>query len=474
MIKFSHSAMDKFMDPRFLAHNTHLKNPKDFEKLDFQLAYLKTKKFIFCSSLLDAFPTEIPGIYSLGGGRQIGKTTLLKQWMANLLKNHINPKAIAFLSGELIEDFHSLLHLLQWQINSMPQDQIKYLILDEVTYIKDWDKAIKFAADSGLLTSTILMITGSDLSFIKEARMRFPGRRGQASIVDFHLYPLSFKEFISLKRCIHKLEDKIEARSFTESDIDIIFSEFNNYLIHGGYLTAINDIAIEGKILDATLTTYSDWIRGDVLKKGKHENYLREILGAIINRYGSQVTWNTLAANLSIDHPQTVADYIALLDSMDAVFIQAALIEHKLVGSPKKARKVAFTDPFIYHAINAWLNPKSDFYENLVHQIPHDPVFSSRLVEACVASHYHRHFPTYYIKADGEVDIAYVKGQRFWPIEVKWTNQLKPNEIKQIAKYPNGLLFTKGRDFGTVEGIPTIPIPIALLLLTESSQVRPG
>ena len=61
-------------------------------------------------------------------------------------------------------------------------------MLDEITYIRDWDKVIKYAADSGLLERTILMLTGSDALLIQEARMRFPGRRGKSSIVDFHLY----------------------------------------------------------------------------------------------------------------------------------------------------------------------------------------------------------------------------------------------------------------------------------------------
>ena len=72
--------------------------------------------------------------------------------------------------------------------------------------------------------------------------------------------------------------------------------------------------------------TYSDWIRGDMIKHGKQEHYLREIIGAIIKRYGSQVTWNALSRDLSIDHPKTVADYVELL-AMDAAFIQAALLK---------------------------------------------------------------------------------------------------------------------------------------------------
>ena len=143
-------------------------------------------------------------------------------------------EAIAFLSGELIDDHHMLLHLLQQQLSSMPK-VMKYLILDEVSYIKDWDKGIKFAADTGLLDDTIFMITGSDMTIIQEARARFPGRRGKALVQDFHLYPLSFGEFIDLK--------KIDPKSY----IDDLFIQFHEYLAHGGYMTAINDIAKIGK-----------------------------------------------------------------------------------------------------------------------------------------------------------------------------------------------------------------------------------
>ena len=50
-------------------------------------------------------------------------------------------------------------------------------MLDEVTYIKDWDKGVKFLADAGLLDDVVLLLTGSDSVIIREVRMRLPGRR---------------------------------------------------------------------------------------------------------------------------------------------------------------------------------------------------------------------------------------------------------------------------------------------------------
>lgn len=438
------------MDPRFLAHNTHLLDPKRFNESDPQLRLLQQQPYVHIPALLQQLPATIPGIYTLGGGRQIGKTTLLKQWMAKLLTDGTPPTAIAFFSGELIDDHHTLLRLLETQLGTMPTTALRYIIVDEVTYIRDWDKAIKYAADAGLLEQVILVITGSDLILMQEARIRFPGRRGKADIVNFHLYPLSFREAVNLTVGTQEIE------------IDELFEAFQRYLLHGGYLTAINDLALHNRILPATLATYSDWVRGDMVKRGKQEHHLQEILTGIIKRYNSQISWNALAQDLSIDHPATVADYVNLLESMDVLFIQSALLEDKLTAAPKKARKVIFADPFIFHAVKAWLEPVDNPYEKQIQPLINDSQWCANLVEACVTTHYRRFYSTYYIKAEGEVDIAYIDQKRFWPIEIKWTNQLRAKDLKQVAKYPNSKILTKTKQPGTINGIKTEPLPLAL------------
>jgi predicted AAA+ superfamily ATPase len=238
---------------------------------------------------------------------------------------------------------------------------------------------------------------------------------------------------------------------------------FSSYLIHGGYLTAINDIARDGEIMPSTYATYSDWIRGDVLKRNKQEHYLKEILTAIIRSYGSQVTWNSLARSLSIDHSMTVADYVALLARMDAVFIQSALREDRLSAAPKKAKKVMFVDPFIYRATCKWLNL----------DIKEDAELTGKLVEACAATHYHRFYPTYYIKGKGEIDIAYVEGNRFFPVEIKWTGQVRPGTLKMLSNYKNSkLLCRQNVEDGMVHGIAAEHLPLALLKMGPSPVVK--
>jgi predicted AAA+ superfamily ATPase len=459
------------MDIRFTPHNSHLDDPETFEVRDPHLRQLRQQALVHRSYLLDELPAHTPGIYTIGGGRQIGKTTLMKQWMAFLMQGDVAPERIVYLTGELIDDHHALVRLVGDTLDTMPGDDLAYLILDEVTYIRDWDKGVKYMADAGMLQRVEMFLTGSDLSIIKEARMRFPGRRGDSATVDFHLYPLTLLETVRLKErfTLDELDALVSADTVpTAAIMDRLYQEFDDYLVHGGFLTAMNDLAKHSSISPATFSTYSDWIRGDVLKRGKQDHYLREILGAIVKRYGSQTTWNALARDLSIDHPKTVSDYVELLAALDAAFIQPALIEDKLTAAPKKARKLMFTDPFIFHAVRSWLTPVADPYSQQASTLLSDPEWTGRLVEATLVTHYRRYYPTFYIKAEGEVDLAYIAQNRFWPVEVKWTGQIRPKDLKQITKYSNGRILTQSQQFGHILDVPTEPLPVALLRLAAT------
>ncbi|WP_045210625.1 hypothetical protein [Desulfonatronovibrio magnus] len=67
------------IDLRFLPHNTHLDSPEQYSQLDPHLRQLGKQPLVHKSRLLDILPSNNPGIFTLSGGRQIGKTTLMKQ-----------------------------------------------------------------------------------------------------------------------------------------------------------------------------------------------------------------------------------------------------------------------------------------------------------------------------------------------------------------------------------------------------------
>ena len=168
-----------------------------------------------------------------------------------------------------------------------------------------------------------------------------------------------------------------------------------NYLIHGGYLPAINEYYRSNTIPKSVLNIYKHWIRGDILKHNKSENYLFEIIKGIKATYNSQISWNGLSKYLSIEHHKTVSDYCQILESMHVLYIQEAILEHKLTGAPKKNRKIFFRDPFIDHAFSNYINPQLAV-ENISERMS-DNEFASPYVEAVCVDHCKRWLPTYYL-----------------------------------------------------------------------------
>ena len=86
--------------------------------------------------------------------------------MADLLKSGVLPKYIMYFTGEVIDDHHSLVSLIMETLEQMPNTELRYLLLDVVTYIRQWDKGIKYLADAGIFKNTVMLLTGSDLVVI--------------------------------------------------------------------------------------------------------------------------------------------------------------------------------------------------------------------------------------------------------------------------------------------------------------------
>lgn len=445
---------------RFRSHDPHLRR-------------LSSCSFVYKSKLLEERSFLKPGIYLITGGRQIGKTTFLKQLIEKwLAEGEAEAKNIQFITGEIIDTHHILRRFIQ-SFHASERKQI--LFIDEVNYIPDWDKTIKYIADAGMTESMSIILTGSDNRIIKAAMKRFAGRRGMEDRVDFEFSPLSFLEVASLIK--PELQTDLNTISLSplpegiglyQKHSAVLKKLFNDYLLHGGFLPAINSYYSTGKIQKAVFNTYIHWIVGDVLKNNKTENYLIEVLGGIVKSYGSRVSWNSLAKNLSIDHHMTISDYCHILQDMNVLYIQEALREDKLSAAPKKQKKIHFRDPFIAHAVSAYIT-ESDF-DSISTQI-RNPEISSSLVESVCVAHCKRLFPTYYISGTrGEVDIAVVKGNTFLPMEVKWTTQLRPEELKQISVYKDGLILTPANTLRPLGNNTVAPL-LQVLLQASKGQV---
>ncbi|MBL7072660.1 MAG: ATP-binding protein [Candidatus Omnitrophica bacterium] len=450
------------MFEEFLIHNQFKESVTRYRNFDPHLKKIKNLSFKYQSSLIDAPEFHIPGIYLITGGRQVGKTTFIKQLILKLLtKGKCKPDNILFLTGELIDSHHILRRMIE---KFYDQKAFQYLFVDEVSYIPEWDKSIKYLADSGIFEHMSVILTGSDNQIIRTAMKRFAGRRGKADKVDFIFLPISFKESVILKNpklnsLCKKIADAPVTRPLAEycDHHEVLMRYFLEYLLHGGYLPAISDYLTTKIISKAVFNTYVEWIIGDVLKHNKSEHYLYEILKGIKATYSSQISWNNLAKHLSIDHHKTVADYCMLLQSINVIYILEALSEHKLSAAPKKNKKLYFRDPFIYHSVLSHIEQNYSFVS--MKERMNKPQYASQFVEMTVVDHCKRWNSTFYIKGKkGEVDVAILQNKTFCPIEIKWTKQLRKEELKQIKQYKNGIILTPQAEHKRLGQNKIIPI----------------
>lgn len=453
-------------------HNQFKESLSRFKNFDPHLKRISNVPYVYRSPLLGEENFHSSGIYLITGGRQVGKTTFLKQFIVKLVEERdIRPENILFITGEIIDDHHILRRIISQFYENITSHG--YLFVDEINYIRDWDKSIKYLSDAGFFEDISVILTGSDSQVIRTSMKHFAGRRGASDRVDFDFHPLSFKEFVCLiRKDLKPLCDSIVAHPLNstltgyENEHNKLTGLLYKYLIHGGYLPAINEYHLNKTISKSVMNIYIHWIIGDILKYNKSENYLFEILKGIKSTYNSQISWNSLSKYLSIEHHKTVSDYCNILESMHVLHIQEAILEHKLTGAPKKNRKIYFRDPFIDHAITNYLNP--DMTINALEEKIQNTVEASAYVEAICVDHCKRWLPTYYIKGSkGEVDLALVKNGKLYPIEVKWTSQVRNTDLKQIRTYENGIVLTPG---STVEKRLNIFLPLVRFLIHVSGN----
>lgn len=468
----------------FQPHNLFYNNIKSYLENDPNLNNLKNLKYVFNSQLLDEIPLNIPGIYILTGGRQVGKTTLIKLFIKKLLvQGKITPNQIFFLPCDILNTYQDLVYEIEQFVAQIKKEKHFYLFIDEITYVKEWDRAIKHFADLGYFKQGSVLITGSDSIILKEGMKRFPGRRGEAEQSDFHYFPISFSEYViliepALKKDVNNIKDLSQDISKLSHQGMSIFEEFlqhekmtifiklfNQYLITGGFLTALNELAKNKKIKNYVYNTYIQWIIGDFLKKEKKEYFLKDIVLALSERLGNQISFHNLTAFTNIQNHSTTHEYLKILEDMDVLFIQEALREDKLRASPKKLKKINFSDPFIALALICWAKDIQSNWDFVNENIIMENKLKPHIVEGCISSLFKRKYKTYYIKAQGEVDLALLNKNTFFPIEIKWTENLKTSELKQILKYKKGLIGYKGRQIGKYEHLDVLPLPLLALFI---------
>lgn len=111
-----------------------------------------------------------------------------------------NPKSVFYFSCEELTSFRELGEVIDEYISFRNTYNISssYIILDEITFVEDWYRAIKLRIDQGVFKNDVIVVSGSASLEILKQNEYFPGRRGKGKDIVF--YPLGFPDYVrSLK-----------------------------------------------------------------------------------------------------------------------------------------------------------------------------------------------------------------------------------------------------------------------------------
>ncbi|MBU4347810.1 ATP-binding protein [Candidatus Parcubacteria bacterium] len=428
---------------------------QDLKITQFQQSVVK-----YYHPLLDKFATDKDAVYTLRGPRQTGKSTILKLLIKRLLEEKKNPRGIFFFPGDYIKDYKELYEILLVFLNSVSKRDRKYVFIDEISFIKEWTRAIKLLADEGKLKNCFVLLTGSLSIFVKGESEFMPGRRGKVKYLDKILFPLSFGEYIKLidKNLFDKIKtegditDKLNNQPDINKNAALKYSQHNNilnkhwldYILTGGYFLNINSYLSDGRLPASNYNLYLESFRGDWLKLGREEFLLKETIMGIIKQLGSSTSWLNLAKQSSAQSHLTMAGSVEILEKLFIVKVLHNLDIDKKLPNLRKEKKIFFIDPFVFTLLSGYVQSKEEYltiYKDLIKN------YMPNIVENAVASHLSRFYKScfFYRTKAGEIDFVGQIGGDFVGYEVKYQNLISKEDFKFKDKFKNIFLVSKNK-----------------------------
>lgn len=240
----------------------------------------------YLDAILSAFGT--PLIKVITGMRRVGKSTILLQIIASLKSGGIPEENIYFIDRE---DFAfeyiknaTILHDAIGQFFAQKEGK-KYLFIDEVQDIYEWEKVIRHY---GKLPEYEVCITGSNSHLLSSELGTYLSGR----YIEFSVYPLSYEEFMTFKPT----------------------GSFREYMEYGGLPgVALLPDGLRAGYIDGVLNTV---LVRDILERYQIRNgaLLSDILRYIASNIGYPTSTNKIAQYLKKERIslafETVREYI--------------------------------------------------------------------------------------------------------------------------------------------------------------------
>ncbi|MEM4733271.1 MAG: AAA family ATPase [Candidatus Bathyarchaeia archaeon] len=342
-------------------------------------------------------------LVSIRGPRRVGKTTLVKLLLRELLlyslshPNEAHPLKVVYVRCDRaglggVEGLANLIRDFLARRRDYPGSA--YVFLDEVSSLRNWQVAVKDLFDADVLTrnSVKLLITGSHSLDVKKGSEVLGLRKGVMleGGNDKLLFPMKFAEYACYKEQLagrrilrgfftnerflevqRRLEAFVEltkpsgkmpaALEMAEAYLDELYAYFEDYLLTGGFPLAVRQQLALGRIDPSVYSEFVDLAVKDAMKWRLNEDTLYNVLWELLEAPGGlyeavpikEASANSLALKLGISH-NTVKQYLDYLVDAFVLLEVAKLKEFGRRRSPVKTpRKFYFWDPLMFYAFKA-------------------------------------------------------------------------------------------------------------------------
>ena len=379
---------------------------------------------------------DTPFVKILTGVRRCGKSTILKMIMKKLKeeRNVVDEQILNYRFDSMEYEDMTTKELYLELKSKILQDKKLYLFLDEIQEIEGWEKVVNtLAADFDV----DIYITGSNSRMMSsEISTYLTGR-----YITFHIYTLSFEEYLTFKKSYTTLKD--------------LKQEFSNYVRLGGFpATHLQDYSqdevytIVKDIYNSTI--FSDIVRRNQIKKiDQLERVVKYTFNNIGNTFSAKSISNYLKAEQRKIDNETVYNYLEKL--------QKAYILHKCSRYDLQGKAILKTQEKFY------LADISLKYSVLGYSV--DSIASS--LENIVYLEIKRRGYDVYIGKMNDKEIDFVATKQNNKIYVQVTQEIKSEktqkrEYDQLLEirdnYPKYVVMANDFAGGNYEGIKTMNI----------------
>lgn len=384
---------------------------------------------------------DTPFVKILTGVRRCGKSTILKMIIKKLKEEkHVDDEQILSYRFDSMEYEDMTTKELYLELKSkIIQSKKTYLFLDEIQEIEGWEKVVNTLASD---FDVDIYITGSNSRMMSsEISTYLTGR-----YITFHIYTLSFEEYLMFKKSYTTLKD--------------LKQEFSQYVRLGGFpATHLQDYS-QDEVYTIVKDIYNSTIFSDIVRRNqvKKIDQLERVVKYTFNNIGNTFSAKSISnyfksEQRKIDN-ETVYSYLEKL--------QKAYILHKCSRYDLQGKDILKTQEKFY------LADVSLRYSVLGYTV--DSVAAS--LENIVYLELKRRGYDVYIGKIKDKEIDFVATKQNEKIYVQVTQEIKSEktqkrEYEQLLEirdnYPKYVVMADNFAGGNYEGIKTMNIVDFLL-----------